>query len=243
VANNSNIEWTEATWNPVTGCTKVSPGCKNCYAEKMAHRLQLMGQKNYRNAFELTLQPQALELPLKWKKPKTIFVNSMSDLFHEQVTPDYIQSVFNVMNVARHHTFQVLTKRSKRLLQLNPDLIWTPNILMGVSIESKKYIYRMEDLLECGAHRKFLSLEPLLGCLSPITLSGIDWVIAGGESGNNSRPIRAHWVREIRDTCIASETPFFFKQWGGANKKKAGRVLDGKTWDELPPSTQEALTL
>ena len=230
----SSIEWTEATWNPVTGCTKVSPGCKHCYAERMAERLQAMGQANYANGFELTLQPHMLELPLRWKKPQTIFVNSMSDLFHKDVPLEYIQRVFDVMHRAHWHRFQVLTKRSERLAALNAKLKWTPNIWMGVSVESDKYCSRIDDLRSTDALIRFLSLEPLLGPLHGLDLQGIDWVIVGGESGPGARPMDSAWAADLRDQCRRAKVPFFFKQWGGKNKKQAGRVLGGRTWDQMP---------
>lgn len=234
MAQGSGIEWTESTWNPVTGCTKVSPGCKHCYAERMAERLQAMGQENYRNGFQLTLQPHMLELPLRWKKPKTIFVNSMSDLFHPEVPLDYIQKVFNVMRRAGWHQFQVLTKRAERLAGLDQKLKWAPNIWMGVSIESGAYRSRIDNLRATHAQLKFLSLEPLLGPLPGLDLRGIDWVIVGGESGPKARSMDPAWVAEVRDQCCRASVPFFFKQWGGRNKKRAGRLLDGRIWDEMP---------
>lgn len=230
----SKIEWTESTWNPVTGCNKVSPGCKNCYAERMALRLQAMGQSNYRNGFDLTLHEHMLERPLQWKKPQLIFVNSMSDLFHEDIPLEYIQRVFDVMQRASWHNFQVLTKRSERLAQLSPYLVWPDNVWMGVSVETQKYTYRIQHLRQTNAYVKFLSLEPLLGSLQNLDLRDIDWVIAGGESGPNARSMREEWVTEIRDQCVAADTLFFFKQWGGKNKKKTGRTLQGRTWDQLP---------
>ncbi len=233
----SAIEWTESTWNPVTGCTKISPGCKHCYAERMAERLQAMGQDNYRNGFRLTLQPHMLELPLRWRKPQTIFVNSMSDLFHEDVPLDYIQRVFDVMRRAHWHRFQVLTKRADRLADLSADLDWAPNVWMGVSIESEKYRGRIDDLRSTAALTKFLSLEPLLGPLHRLDLRDIQWVIVGGESGPGARPMNPTWATDLRDQCRRAKVPFFFKQWGGKNKKQAGRVLDGRTWDEMPPPT------
>ncbi len=236
MALGSSIEWTKSTWNPVTGCSKVSPGCKHCYAERMAERLQAMGQPNYRNGFTLALQPQSLELPLHWKKPQTIFVNSMSDLLHEDVPLEYVQSVFDVMRRAHWHQFQILTKRSGRLAAVTSQLTWTPNIWMGVSVESAAYLRRIDDLRTTGAHVRFLSLEPLLGPLDKIDLRGIDWVIVGGESGPKSRPMEAAWVIDIRDQCRRAGVPFFFKQWGGRNKKQAGRLLDGRTWDGMPMS-------
>ena len=234
MATNSTIEWTDTTWNPVTGCTKVSPGCKHCYAARMAKRLKAMGQYNYRNGFELTLQPHMLEHPLKWKKPRTVFVNSMSDLFHHDVPLDYIQQVFDVMNRASQHRFQILTKRAERIAHLSPELPWSKNIWMGVSVESSEYVHRIDLLRDTGAHIKFLSLEPLLGPLDNLNLEDIDWAIVGGESGPGARPMEAHWVRDLRDQCVDARVPFFFKQWGGVNKKKTGRVLDGRTWDEMP---------
>jgi len=230
----SAIEWTESTWNPVTGCTKISPGCDNCYAERLALRLQAMGQPNYAHGFELTLQERMLELPLRWKVPQMIFVNSMSDLFHKDVPEDYVQRVFDVMRRASHHVFQVLTKRSQRLARLNPKLDWPPNVWMGVSVESAKYRFRIDQLRETGAAVKFLSLEPLLGPLPNLDFSGIDWVIVGGESGPGARAMRREWVLDIRDQCKDAGIPFFFKQWGGTNKKKAGRLLENRTWDEMP---------
>ncbi len=230
----SAIEWTEATWNPLTGCSKISPGCKFCYAERMAMRLKAMGQRNYANGFELTFHEHALELPLRWRKPQTIFVNSMSDLFHEDVPTDYITRVFAVMNRASWHRYQVLTKRSERLAALGRELPWAPHIWMGVSVESAKYLNRVNDLRATKAHVKFLSLEPLLGPLTNLDLIGIDWVIAGGESGPGARSIQASWVRDIRDRCMNANVPFFFKQWGGVQKSKTGRELDGRTWNEMP---------
>jgi protein gp37 len=230
----STIEWTDATWNPVTGCTKISPGCKHCYAERMAKRLKMMGQANYRNGFEITLQPHMLELPLKWKTPKRIFVNSMSDLFHTDVPFPYIEDVFAVMRQAHWHQYQVLTKRSERLLELSPRLEWAPHIWMGVSVENRNYLGRIDDLRETEAHVKFLSLEPLLGPLHELNLRGIDWAIVGGESGPGARPIDAAWVTDIRDQCLRAGVAFFFKQWGGVQKKKTGRELEGRTWNEMP---------
>jgi protein gp37 len=230
----SKIEWTEATWNPVTGCTKISPGCKNCYAERMSKRLLAMGQPNYANGFRLTLQPHMLELPLRWKKPQTIFVNSMSDLFHKSVPPEYIQQVFEVMKRAHWHRFQVLTKRADRLEQLAGLLEWAPNIWMGVSVENERYTPRIDSLRKTSAAVKFLSLEPLLGPLDELDLTGIDWVIVGGESGFGARPMLVDWVKRIRKQCETAEVPFFFKQWGGVQKKRAGRTLDGRTWDQMP---------
>jgi protein gp37 len=234
VATNSHIEWTDATWNPVTGCTKISPGCKNCYAERLSNRLRAMGQPNYRNGFKLNLQPQMLEVPMRWKSPKRIFVNSMSDLFHKDVPTDFIQQIFDVMRRAHWHQYQVLTKRSERVLELSKELHWTPNVWMGVSVESKEYKYRIADLRKTRAHVKFLSLEPLLGSLGSLDLRGIDWAIVGGESGPAARPVNPQWVTEIRDQCVDAGIAFFFKQWGGVQKKKAGRILEGRTWDQMP---------
>jgi protein gp37 len=245
MAQSSPIEWTESTWNPVTGCTKISPGCKNCYAKRMAERLQLMGQPNYVNGFDLTLQPQALELPLRWKKPQRIFVNSMSDLFHEDVPLDFILRVFDVMRSAYWHEFQVLTKRAERLENLSTSLNWSPNIWMGVSVENAQYTSRVGCLRRTGAAVKFLSIEPLIGPIGEIDLSGIHWVIAGGESGPGARPMKRQWVVDIRRQCRAARVAFFFKQWGGVNKKKTGRVLDGRIYDEMPavPAQQSRRSL
>lgn len=234
MAQSSSIEWTEATWNPVTGCTKISPGCDHCYAERLSIRLQAMGQRNYINGFKLTLQENMLELPLRWRMPQVIFVNSMSDLFHKDVPVKYIQRVFNVMNQANWHRYQILTKRSNRLTRLSSQLSWSSHIWMGVSVESKNYMYRIDHLRETGANIKFLSLEPLLGSLPNLNLEGIDWVIVGGESGPGARVMLKSWVLDIRDQCLAANVPFFFKQWGGVNKKRAGRMLDGQTYDQMP---------
>jgi protein gp37 len=230
----SQIEWTGSTWNPLTGCSKISSGCKNCYAERLSKRLKAMGQANYQNEFQLTLHYDALDLPLHWKKPQIIFVNSMSDLFHEDVPLKFIQSVFEVMRQATWHTFQILTKRSGRLLELDSQLSWPSNAWMGVSVENNDYVFRAEDLRHTHALSKFLSVEPLLGPLPELSLDAIDWVIVGGESGPGSRPIEIAWVQDIRNQCQDANIPFFFKQWGGTNKKKAGRNLDGRTWDQLP---------
>jgi protein gp37 len=234
MANRSTIEWTESTWNPVTGCTKMSAGCKNCYAERMACRLKAMGQKNYRNGFKVTEHPHMLEVPLSWKKPQVVFVNSMSDLFHKDVSVNFIQSVFDVMRRASWHTFQVLTKRSGRLRQLNARISWPTNVWMGVSVENDRHLNRVDDLRETGAHVKYLSLEPLIGPISKLDLRGIHWVIVGGESGPGARPMCREWVDHIRAQCVIDDIPFFFKQWGGFNKKRNGRLLDGRVWDEMP---------
>ncbi len=234
MGDKSKINWTDATWNPVTGCSKISTGCKNCYAERMAKRLQAMGQANYADGFDVRLHPHMLEKPLHWKRPRKIFVNSMSDLFHADVPFEYIEEVFNIMRRTRWHTFQILTKRSMRLQGC--ILTWPKNVWIGVSIETDDYIYRIDHLLRTTAHTKFISFEPLLERIpqDDLNLDGIDWVIVGGESGPGARPMQADWVREIRDKCIETSTPFMFKQWGGVNKQKTGRLLDGRTWDEWP---------
>lgn len=230
----SKIEWTEATWNPVTGCTKISSGCKHCYAERMAKRLQAMGQPNYANGFDVTLHEHMLKRPLQWKTPKTIFVNSMSDLFHKNVPFTFIEKVFHVMRQAAWHRFQILTKRSERLLTLDSEIDWPENVWMGVSVETQKYIYRIDHLQKTSAKTKFLSLEPLLGPLLSLPLAGIDWVIVGGESGPGARLMKQEWAIQIRDQCLRQNVPFFFKQWGGVWKKRSGRHLEGRTWDQMP---------
>lgn len=234
MGSESKIEWTDATWNPVTGCTKVSQGCKNCYAERMAVRLQEMGQPNYANGFRVTLHEHMLDRPLSWKKPRLVFVNSMSDLFHRDVPTQFIQRVFAVMERASHHVFQVLTKRADRLRQIAADLPWTANVWMGVSVENEDVAWRIDELRQVPAAVRFLSLEPLIGPLPVLNLDGIQWVIVGGESGPCARHIDPEWVRTIRDQCLRAGVPFFFKQWGGVNKAKTGRALDGRTWDEMP---------
>jgi len=234
MANNSSIEWTDATWNPVTGCTKISMGCKNCYAERLARRLKAMGSRRYRNEFSLTLQADQLELPLKWKKPRMIFVNSMSDLFHERVPDEFIKRVFEVMGRASWHVFQVLTKRADRLAELSPHLTWPENVWQGVTVEHADYLKRVDCLRSVRAAVRFISAEPLLGPLSGINLQGMDWVIVGGESGPGRRPIDPGWIREIRTECESAGTMFFFKQWGGRTPKSGGRELDGRTWDYMP---------
>jgi len=234
MADNSSIEWTQATWNPVTGCTKISQGCKHCYAERMAKRLQAMGKSQYRNGFKLTLQPSMLNVPRKWKRSRVIFVNSMSDLFHKDVPLAYIKRVFRVMNECPQHTFQVLTKRPEIAASYSAELEWSDNIWMGTSVENMLVTHRIASLREVPAKVRFLSVEPLIGPIRNIALTGIHWVIVGGESGPGSRPMEADWVRTIRDRCVDRGVPFFFKQWGGVNKKAAGRELDGRTWDELP---------
>lgn len=246
MGDRSTIEWTDATWNPVTGCTRVSRGCDNCYAARMTFRLDNMGQPNYRGLTSLNakgdrhfngkvnLIEKAVTLPLRWKKPRRVFVNSMSDLFHRDVPLEFIQRVFSVMNQAKQHTFQVLTKRSARLLELSPKLEWADHIWMGVSVEDEAVISRVDDLRATTAMTKWLSIEPLLGPLPSLQLDGINWVVVGGESGPGARVMRPDWVHEIRDQCLGCSVPFFFKQWGGVNKKNAGRELDGRTWDEFP---------
>ncbi len=243
MANNSTIEWTEATWNPVTGCTRVSKGCDNCYAATLTKRLEAMGQAKYsglinksKNHFNGVVKPHpsTLTQPLKWKKPKTIFVNSMSDLFHKNVPDSFIFEVFETMHKANWHQFQVLTKRSERLLQMSESIIWPKNVWQGVSVENEDVLFRIDHLRKSDAVTKFLSLEPLLGPLPNLNLSNIDWVIVGGESGFKARPMKKEWVKEIKHQCEKQNVPFFFKQWGGKNKKAAGRVLENRTWDEMP---------
>ncbi len=234
---NSSIEWTELTWNPTTGCTKVSAGCKFCYAEIMTRRLKAMGQEKYSQGFKIVrTHPETLKIPYTWKKPKVVFVNSMSDLFHKDVPLSFIKNVFEVMNDNPQHIFQVLTKRSERLMKLSSELNWTDNIWMGVSVENSLVEYRIDHLRATNAKIKFLSLEPLIDRLSNLNLADIDWVIVGGESGHRPRPMRQEWVLEILEQCQTQDIPFFFKQWGGKNKKKAGRVLNGRTYDAMPTS-------
>ena len=234
MALNSKIEWTQATWNPITGCTKISEGCKYCYAEKLARRLKGMKQKKYRNGFEVTLHDYVLEDPLSWKKPKMIFVCSMSDIFHKDVPISFVKKIFDVMERASQHQFQVLTKRAERLPEIDKEIKWPDNVWLGVTVELEKYLYRIDHLRNTGAKIKFISFEPLLGMIEKANLEGIDWVISGGESGPGARPMEKDWVRSIRDNCQEQNTPFFFKQWGGVSKKKNGRILDGRTWDEYP---------
>ncbi len=232
----SKIEWTEMTWNPTTGCDKVSAGCKFCYAEIMSRRLKAMGLPKYDQGFQIRIHEQELETPYRWKKPKMVFVNSMSDLFHEKVPVDFIQKVFQVMNENSHHIFQVLTKRADVLSHYNSEgyLSWSPNIWMGVSVENEAVLDRVEKLQTTDAYVKFLSCEPLLGPLKNLNLQKIDWVIVGGESGYKPRPIKKEWVVDIKNQCVHAGVAFFFKQWGGKNKKKTGRTLEGRTWDEMP---------
>jgi len=230
----TRIEWTELTWNPTTGCNKVSQGCKFCYAEVMARRLKAMGLEKYRNGFELTLHEDALKIPYTWKQPKIVFVNSMSDLFHKDIPLEFIQRVFKVMNDNPQHVFQVLTKRADILLKYHKELEWTHNIWMGVSVEDKKSLSRINLLRRTRAKVKFLSCEPLIGPLTNLNLRKINWVIVGGESGRRPRLMKPEWVFEIHNKCIEENVPFFFKQWGGTNKKKTGRVLKGRTYSEMP---------
>ena len=243
MAQSSSIEWTEATWNPTTGCDRTSPGCDNCYAATLARRLKAMGSERYQAdgdprtsgpGFALTLHADLLGAPGAWRQPRLVFVNSMSDLFHEDVPVEFIQAVFEVMADTPRHTFQVLTKRSKRLRRISDDLTWPSNVWMGVSVESASYCFRIDDLREVPAAVRFVSAEPLLGPLGKVDLDGIDWVIAGGESGPRARPIDIAWGRELRDHCVDSDVNFFFKQWGGRTPKAGGRLLDGRTWDDMP---------
>lgn len=238
MANKSNIEWTEMTWNPVTGCTKVSQGCKHCYAERMAKRLTAMGAERYRNGFSVTLHPDLVDIPRGWRLPRVVFVNSMSDLFHDDIPLAYIQRVFATMRDCPRHTFQVLTKRSERLAQLAPHLPWPENVWMGVSVEDARVLHRVADLRSVQAKVRFLSLEPLIGPLESLPLDGIHWVIVGGESGPQARPMRKEWVKDILRQCRAAKVPFFFKQWGGTRKDLTGRELNGRTYSEMPVVAQ-----
>mgnify|MGYP000203672034 CR=1 FL=1 len=234
MSGKTKIEWTETSWNPITGCTKISEGCQNCYAAAFAKRLQAMGNPRYPNGFQVTVHEDLIERPLKWKKPQFIFVNSMSDLFHEDIPEDVILRIFATMNQAKWHTFQILTKRPERLVQMSSKISWTPNIWMGVSIENTKRLYRSDLLKQTDAHIKFISAEPLLEDISEINLVGIDWLIVGGESGHNARMIDGEWVIKLRDLCMQNGTAFFFKQWGGFNKKKTGSKLEGKYYKDYP---------
>jgi len=234
MALGTSIEWTESTWNPVTGCSKISAGCANCYAERMARRLKAVGVPNYANGFEVTLHEELLKLPLKWRKPKIIFVNSMSDLFHEKIPDGFILRIFDVMNRASWHRFQILTKRPDRLTRMSPDLPWADNIWMGVTVEDRKCAFRIEHLRKTRASIKFISMEPLLEPIAELELTGIDWVIVGGESGPGARPLNEEWVMDIKGKCQRLNIPFFFKQWGGVNKKKSGRLLEGRLWNQMP---------
>jgi protein gp37 len=230
----SSIEWTNSTWNPVTGCSKLSLGCRHCYAERMSLRLRAMGQRRYRNGFRVTLHPDVLDLPLKWARPQMIFVNSMSDLFHRDVPSEFIAGVFEVMQRAPHHTFQVLTKRAQRLAAVAPSLPWPPNVWVGVSVEAQEYVSRISYLKQVPAVVRFASLEPLLGPFRDLPVEDLDWVIVGGESGPGARPMGVEWVRSVRDQCLRSGVPFFFKQWGGVQRTRWGRRLDGRIWDQYP---------
>lgn len=237
----SSIEWTHWTWNPVTGCTKVSQGCKHCYAERMAKRLKAMGSPRYEDGFRVTLHHDLVDLPRRWRSPKLVFVNSMSDLFHDDVPLEFIRAVFKTMRECPQHTFQVLTKRSKRLTEICDELDWPNNVWMGVSVEDSRVMERIDHLRQVPAAIRFLSCEPLIGPLDCLDLSGIHWVIVGGESGYGSRPMKADWVRSIRENCKASGVAFFFKQWGGVQKHRTGRKLDERTWDDYPKSASPAL--
>jgi protein gp37 len=229
----SKIEWTQSTWNPVTGCSEISAGCKNCYAKRMALRLKAMGQPAYRNGFNVTCHANLLELPLRWKRPQLVFVNSMSDLFHQKVPINFVARIFDVMNHTPHR-YQILTKRAERLAEISSSMYWTENIWAGVTIEASDYKYKIDLLRKTEAAVKFLSLEPLLDDIGTLDLTAINWVIVGGESGLGARPTEANWVRKIREQCLEQHVPFFFKQWGGFNKKKNGRILDGREWNQIP---------
>ena len=245
MATKSRIEWTGSTWNPITGCDKVSPGCDHCYAERMARRLQAMGVAKYRNGFKVTLHPDVLSAPIRWKKPHLVFVNSMADIFHKDVPIEYIQRIFEVMRSCPQHVFQVLTKRSKRMVRVSGQLPWPDNVWLGVTVETARYRFRIDDLRKTPARIKWLSLEPLLGPLGEVDLTDIDWAVVGGESGPGARPVQEEWILEIRRRCRRSGTAFFFKQWGGVNKKRTGRTLRGKIYDEMPdlPDGQGQLPL
>lgn len=242
MADNSRIEWTEATWNPVTGCNKVSPGCAHCYAETFAERWRGIPGHPYEQGFELRLWPERLSVPLKWKRPRVVFVNSMSDLFHGDIPEDYIAEVFDVMRRAHWHTFQVLTKRHDRLAEIADRLTWPPNVWMGVSIENRRFVHRADALRKVPAAVRFISAEPLLGPLEQLDLRDIHWLIAGGESGPKHRPVKAEWVRQLRDQCEAEQVAFFFKQWGGHRPKAGGRLLDGRQHDEMPQACALAVS-
>lgn len=237
MAVDSAIEWTDATWNPVTGCTKISDGCRHCYAERMAERLQAMGQERYRDGFKVTLQRDQVGLPLRWRKPRTIFVNSMSDLFHQAIPSPFIQEVFGTMEQASWHTFQVLTKRADRLKELAKHLPWPINVWQGVSVEGPKVTWRIDALREVPAAVRFLSVEPMIAAIPDLDLKGIDWVIVGGESGPGARPMEKAWVLDVKKACEEQKVAFFFKQWGGVNKAATGRMLGDRTWDNMPTPT------
>ncbi|MEW5795158.1 MAG: phage Gp37/Gp68 family protein [Candidatus Zixiibacteriota bacterium] len=240
MACSSRIEWTHSSWNPVTGCSRVSAGCAHCYAERMAKRLQGMRVAKYRNGFEVTLHPDVLEDPLKWKKPQLIFVNSMSDLFHEQIPIAYLRQIFDVMRRADWHIFQILTKRAERLAELSPRIDWPPNVWMGVTVESARFTHRIGLLRQSSAAIKWLSMEPLLSAVPDMDLAAIDWIVVGGESGPGARPMKKEWVVDIKRQCDAQNVHFFFKQWGGVNKKKTGRKLNGRFYDAMPPLPEPA---
>jgi len=242
MADNSKIEWTEATWNPVTGCSKISDGCKNCYAERLASRLRVMGSARYRNGFDITLHADLLEMPKRWRKPRVVFVNSMSDLFHDQVPLEFIQRVFDTMQNCPQHTFQVLTKCTARLRAIADKLPWPKNVWMGVSVENAAVMHRIDDLRAVPAAVRFLSCEPLLGPMQDLSLESIHWVIVGGESGPHARPIDKAWVMGILRQCRQAGVPFFFKQWGGVRKDLTGRKLEGRTYDEMPYQSAAFLT-
>ncbi len=237
MSDGSAIEWTDATWNPVRGCTKISPGCKHCYAETFAERFRGVPNHPFEQGFDLRLVPGALELPLRWRASRRIFVNSMSDLFHDDVPDEFVERVFDVMRRASQHTFQLLTKRAARMATLTSSMRIPDNVWMGVSVENFKYTARIDELRKVKAKVRFLSVEPLLGPISAPNLGGIHWVIVGGESGPRARPMQAEWVRALRDWCVDAQVPFFFKQWGGVRKHTTGRILDGRTWDEMPKHT------
>ena len=243
MADRSAIEWTEATWNPVTGCDKVSPGCAHCYAEAFAERFRGVPGHPYEQGFDLRMWPERLDQPLRWKRPRMIFVNSMSDLFHERIPADFIRGVFASMEEAHWHTFQILTKRPERLVELANDLPWPGNVWMGVSIENRRFIKRADHLRQVNSAVRFISAEPLLGPLGGLDLDGVDWLIAGGESGVRYRPTRAEWIRELRDRCEVEGVAFFFKQWGGRTSKAGGRLLDGRTYDAMPVPGDRELVL
>jgi protein gp37 len=236
MSDRSAIEWTQATWNPVTGCSKVSPGCAHCYAETFAERWRGVPDHPYEQGFDLRLWPARLDVPLRWKRPRHIFVNSMSDLFHEDIPVEYVEQVFDVMVQAEHHVFQVLTKRHERLVELADQLPWPPNLWMGVTIENSRFVHRADYLRQVPATVRFISAEPLLGPLDRLDLTDIDWLIAGGESGPRHRPVREKWLLDLRDRCLNEGVAYFFKQWGGRRPKSGGRELDGRTWDQMPAS-------
>jgi protein gp37 len=242
MSDKTAIQWTDSTWNPTTGCAKVSEGCRNCYADRLAHRLQAMGNPKFQNGFDVTIHPGALDQPRKWRRPRRIFVDSMSDLFHEDVPDDFVRQVFDVMAREERHTFQVLTKRPERAASLAAGLPWSPNIWLGVSVEDGRVLHRVDALRSIPAAVRFLSIEPLIGPIGDLDLNGIHWVIVGGESGPGHRPCSPQWVRSVRDQCVAAGVPFFFKQWGGRTPKDGGRELDGRTWDEFP-ATREVLPM